>query len=133
MRLDTPVLGTKGSSNAGGRREKDMRAFAVQKFREAPAIHELPIPAADGAFLIRVRCAGVNPIDYKLVEQLTVTSPYPFVMGIDFAGVVERVPLGERDFQVGDRIFGMARTHGAYAEYTAVAPDVKTEPLAHIP
>ncbi len=46
-----------------------MRAFAVQKFNEAPAIHELPIPAADGAFLIRVRYAGVNPIDFKLVEQ----------------------------------------------------------------
>jgi hypothetical protein len=27
----------------------------------------------------------------------------------------------------------MARTHGAYAEYTAVAPGVKTEPLAASP
>ena len=110
-----------------------MRAFAVQKFNEAPAIHELPIPAADGAFLIRVRYAGVNPIDFKVVEQLTAASPYPFVMGIDFAGVIERVPPGERDFHVGDRIFGMARTHGAYAEYTVVAPGVNTEPLARTP
>jgi NADPH:quinone reductase len=110
-----------------------MRAFAVQKFHEAPAIHELQIPAADSAFLIRVRYAGVNPIDYKIVEQLTAASSYPFVMGIDFAGVVERVPQGERDFRVGDRIFGMARTHGAYAEYTVVAPGVSTEPLARIP
>jgi NADPH2:quinone reductase len=31
------------------------------------------------------------------------------------------------------RIFGMARTHGAYAEYTGVAPGVNTEPLARIP
>jgi NADPH:quinone reductase len=83
-----------------------MRAFAVQSFGKAPAIQDLPIPAADGAFLIRVKCAGVNPIDYKLVEQLTATSPYPFVMGIDFAGVVERVPSGGRDFHIGDRIFG---------------------------
>jgi NADPH:quinone reductase len=110
-----------------------MRAFAVQSFGEAPAIQDLPIPAADGALLIRVKCAGVNPIDYKLVEQLTATSPYPFVMGIDFAGVVERVPQEEHVFHVGDRIFGMARTHGAYAEYTAVAPGVNTEPLARIP
>jgi NADPH:quinone reductase-like Zn-dependent oxidoreductase len=110
-----------------------MRAFAVQSFGEAPAIHDLPIPAADGALLIRVRYAGVNPIDYKLLGQLTATSTYPFVMGIDFAGVVERVPTGERDLHAGDRIFGMARTHGAYAEYTAVAPGVKTEPLARIP
>ena len=33
--------------------------------------------------------------------------------------------MGERDFNVGDRIFGMARTHGAYAEYTAVVPGVR--------
>jgi len=110
-----------------------MRAFAVQSFGEAPAIHELPIPVADGAFLIRVTYAGVNPIDYKLVERLTATSTYPVVMGIDFAGVVERVPTGERDLRTGDRIFGMARTHGAYAEYTAVAPGVMTDPLARIP
>ena len=70
----------------------DMRAFAVRSFGEAPAIHDLPIPAEDGAFLIRVRYAGVNPIDYKLLERLTATSTYPFTMGVDFAGVVERVP-----------------------------------------
>jgi NADPH2:quinone reductase len=110
-----------------------MRAFAVLSFGQAPAIHDLPIPDAEGAFLIRVRYAGVNPVDYKLVERLTVASPYPFVMGVDFAGVVEGVPTGERDLHAGDRIFGMARTHGAYAEHTAVAPGVKTEPLARIP
>jgi NADPH:quinone reductase-like Zn-dependent oxidoreductase len=91
------------------------------------------MPAANGVFLIRVRCAGVNPIDYKLLEKLTAKSTYPFVMGIDFAGVIEGVPAGERDFRPGDRIFGMARTHGSYAEYTAIAPGVKTEPLARIP
>ena len=48
-----------------------MRAFAVQSFGEAPAIHDLPIPAEDGGFLVRVRYAGVNPIDYKLIERLT--------------------------------------------------------------
>src|SRR5271169_6556598 len=110
-----------------------MRAFTVQSFGEAPAIHDLPIPAADGAFLVRVRYAGVNPIDYKLLERLTVSSTYPFVMGIDFAGAVERVPAGERDLRAGDRVFGMARTHGAYAEYTAVGPGVTAEALARIP
>jgi NADPH:quinone reductase-like Zn-dependent oxidoreductase len=110
-----------------------MRAFAVQSFGEARAIYNLPTPAADGAFLIRVTYAGVNPVDYKLLDGLTAASRYPFVVGIDFAGTVERVPAGERDLHAGDRIFGMARTHGSYAEYTAVAPGVKTEPLARIP
>lgn len=110
-----------------------MRAFAVRKFGEAAAILDLPIPGADGAFLIRVKYAGVNPIDYKLVDRLTATSPFPFVLGADFAGVVESVPAGERDFKIGDRIFGMARTHGAYAEHTAVVRGTNAQPLARIP
>ncbi|MFZ0313943.1 MAG: NADP-dependent oxidoreductase [Candidatus Korobacteraceae bacterium] len=109
-----------------------MRAFAVRSFGEAPAIYDLPVPAAEGALLIRVRCAGVNPIDYKLIDRLTAKSTYPFVVGVDFAGVVERVPAGERKFRAGDRVFGMAPL-GAYAEYIAVAPAVQKEPLARIP
>jgi NADPH2:quinone reductase len=110
-----------------------MRAFAVRKFGEAPALYDLPIPSADGAFLIRVKYAGINPLDNILAERLTATSRYPFVLGVDFAGIVERAPEGELSLRAGDRIFGMARTHGAYAEYTAVAPGVTTEPLARIP
>jgi NADPH:quinone reductase-like Zn-dependent oxidoreductase len=110
-----------------------MRALAVRSFGEAPAIHDLPIPAADRGFLIRVRYAGANPIDYKLVERLTTTSAFPFVVGVDFAGVVQRVPSGKHDLRAGDRVFGMTRTHGAYAEYTAIAPGVQAEALARIP
>ncbi len=110
-----------------------MRAFAVRSFGEAPAIHELPAPRVEGAYLIHVRLAGVNPVDYKRLERLTATSSFPLVVGFDVAGVVERTPIGEHDLQIGDRVFGEARTHGAYADYTAVPPGVKTEPLARIP
>ena len=110
-----------------------MRAFAVQSFGEPASVHDLPVPAADGAVLLRVRFAGVNPLDNNLLERLTAASTYPFVVGIDFAGVAERVPAGEHGLQAGDRVFGMARTHGSYAEYTAVAPGARMEPLARIP
>ena len=110
-----------------------MRAFAVKSFGAAPAIHDLPIPAADGALLIRVQYAGVNPLDNNNLARLTANSAYPYVLGIDFAGVVQRVPAGVTDLHTGDRIFGMARTHGAYAEYTAVTPGLKSEPVARIP
>jgi NADPH2:quinone reductase len=93
-----------------------MRAFAVSSFGEVPAIHDSHMPDQDGTFLIRVSCAGLNPIDYKLVEDLTATSTYPFVVGVDFAGVLERVPPEESELRVGDRVLGIARTHGAYAE-----------------
>ena len=100
-----------------------MRAFAVRSFGEPESVHDLPVPATDDAVLIRVRFAGVNPLDNNLLGRLTAASSYPFVAGIDFAGVAERVPAGDHGLRDDDRAFGMARTHGAYAEYTAVAPE----------
>jgi NADPH:quinone reductase-like Zn-dependent oxidoreductase len=110
-----------------------MRAFAVRSFGEPASVHDLPVPAADAEVLIRVRFAGVNPLDDNLLGRLTAASSYPFVVGIDFAGVAERVPAGENGLRAGDRVFGMARTHGSYAEYTAVDPAATMEPLARIP
>lgn len=110
-----------------------MRAFAVPSFGEPPSVQDLPVPGDDGSVLVRVQFAGVNPLDSNLLGRLTATSSYPFVMGIDFAGVAERVPAGDHGLQAGDRVFGMARTHGSYAEYTAVAPLAKLEPVARIP
>jgi len=74
-----------------------MRAFALEHFGDAPGVRDLPIPETADACLIRVRCAGVNPIDYM--------------------------------FAVGDRVCGLARSYGSYAEFTTVAPRVKIEPL----
>jgi len=110
-----------------------MRAFAVLSFGEKPALHDLPLPAGDDAYLIRITYAGANPVDYKIVEGLTGGEPYPFVVGADFAGIVERVPRGDHSLRVGDRVFGEAWTHGAYAELTAVAPGQRLEPLTRIP
>jgi NADPH:quinone reductase-like Zn-dependent oxidoreductase len=109
-----------------------MRAYAVRVFGEAPAIHDLSLPSRKDAYLIRVTCAGVNPIDYKLLARLTSSSMYPFVLGIDFAGVIERSP-NEAPLLPGQRVFGMARTSGSYAEYTAVVPGTGPEPVTRIP
>jgi len=72
-------------------------------------------------------------VDYQLVDQLAPDSSFPFVLGVDVAGVAEHVPAQETALHVGDRVFGMARTHGSYAEYTAVPVGSRTEPLARIP
>jgi len=110
-----------------------MRAFAVRAFGESPGICDLPVPAAEDSVLVRVSCAGVNPVDVRLIDQLTSASAFPFVLGVDVAGVVERVPASVADLRVGDHVFGMARTYGSYAEYTAIASGARTEPLASIP
>jgi NADPH:quinone reductase-like Zn-dependent oxidoreductase len=113
--------------------EVRMRAFAVSRFGEPASVQDLPVPTAEAQVLVRVRLAGVNPLDNNLLGRLTEASSYPFVVGIDFAGVAERVPPGSPGLREGDRVFGMARTHGSYAEYTAVAPAAPMEPLARIP
>jgi NADPH:quinone reductase-like Zn-dependent oxidoreductase len=97
-----------------------VRAFAVERLGDSPAILELPKPASPGGYVVRVTHAGVNPLDYKLVDSLTAQSSYPFVVGIDFAGVLEEVPSAENELSAGDRVFGIARANGSYAEYTAV-------------
>ncbi|HEY3907395.1 MAG TPA: zinc-binding dehydrogenase [Streptosporangiaceae bacterium] len=112
-----------------------MRAFAVLSFGDQPELVDLPIPAADGGFRVRVNIAGVNPVDHKMVGRLTAGSSFPFVLGVDFAGVLEEVPPSEMELRVGDRVFGMARQHGSYAEYTALpasSPNLPT-PIARIP
>ncbi len=110
-----------------------MRAFAVRSFGETPSVLDLPAPTGDSEFLIRVRFAGVNPLDNNLLGRLTAASSYPSIVGIDFAGVIQRVPAGAHGLRAGDRVFGMARTHGSYAEYTSVLPAAKMEPLARVP
>lgn len=110
-----------------------MRAYAVERFGSPPAILDLPSPTAHDGYVVRVTYAGVNPLDYKLVDSLTPQSSYPFVLGIDFAGVLEHAPSTERELRAGDRVFGIARTHGSYAEYTAAPAGGKAEALARIP
>ena len=110
-----------------------MRAVAVRRFGESALMTDLPAPGAEDSVLIRVSYAGVNPVDWQLVDQLTPNSPFPFVLGVDVAGLAEHVPAQETRLRVGDRVFGMARTHGSYAEYTAVPTGGRTEPLARIP
>lgn len=90
---------------------------------------ERPAPKG-GEVLIRVRVAGVNPIDWKLragyVRQY-IPVTLPATPGLDVAGTVEAIGEGVTGFDVGDKVFG--RGAGTYADF-AVAP-VAT--IAHIP
>jgi len=77
-----------------------------------------PIPTE---VLVRVRAAGVNPVDWKTrTRGLMAGEAPPFVVGWDVAGVVEAVGGGVTRFTEGDEVFGMPwfpRQAAAYAEY----------------
>lgn len=81
--------------------------------------------------VIRIVAAGINPVDWKLRDLYD--RPRPFTLGQDFAGMVVGVGADVRTYQYGERVFGIARSHGAYAELTVCPVSDNTQPLAHIP
>ena len=93
----------------------------VLKFEEAPR----PQPGP-GEVLVRVRAAGVNPVDWKVREgryKEAFVYRMPFVPGWDVSGVVESTGPHVALLAEGDEVYGspsMVR-NGAYAEY-ALAP-----------
>ena len=86
---------------------------------------------------VRVRAAGVNPVDLKTREGKGFASVFgdpPFTVGWDVCGEVTAVGFGVTRFAVGDEVFGMPwfpRQAGAYAEYvTAPSRHFEHKPRA---
>lgn len=83
-----------------------------------------------GELRIRVIYAGVNPADWKNREgYLAAFRPYtfPYIVGFDAAGVVEKLGEGVDDFVPGERVF-TPTNHGqgglgSYAEFVIAAAD----------
>jgi NADPH:quinone reductase-like Zn-dependent oxidoreductase len=80
---------------------------------------EIPRPRQDEV-LIRVRAAGVNPVDIG-VRQGYMRFPLPLVPGCDVAGVVDAVGSRVTEYAAGDEVYAMIGFSGGYTEY-AVAP-----------
>ncbi|MBW8093233.1 NADP-dependent oxidoreductase [Streptomyces hygroscopicus subsp. hygroscopicus] len=90
--------------------------------------------------LVRVRAAGVNPVDWKTRQgagMAGVLGEPPFILGWDVSGVVEEVGFGVTTLAPGDEVYGMPwfpREAGGYAEFVT-APSrqfaVKPASLSH--
>ncbi|MEU0845222.1 NADP-dependent oxidoreductase [Streptomyces sp. NPDC005962] len=85
--------------------------------------------AGPGQVRLRVRAAGVNPLDYKIrgggMREVFPTE-FPAILGSEAAGVVDEVGEGVTGLAVGDEAFGFMET-GAYAAY-ALASVVARKP-----
>ena len=101
-----------------------MRALHVPAAGEKPQIGELPTPpVTDGAVLIRVKAAALNPVDNAIAAGYLagmLPHEYPLVVGRDAAGVVEAVGAGVEHVKPGDEVFG----------HVLVAPPVQAGTLA---
>jgi NADPH:quinone reductase-like Zn-dependent oxidoreductase len=110
-------------------------------------IKDVPRPSADSHdVLIRVKMAGVNPIDFFVVSGMRQIKPMPHIPGAEFAGIVEEIGNHVTHIEKGDRVVVYNRvfddvcdmclsgremlcrnggimgvvTNGGYAEYIAV-------------
>lgn len=98
---------------------------------------EVPDPVVGPSEVrVRVKAAGVNPVDWKLATgglDDAMVVKFPYISGWDVAGVVESVGVDSPEFAVGDEVFGYLRKDwvefGAYAEL--VTANVRL--LAHKP
>ena len=87
-------------------------------------VDEVPSPRAGaGQVRVRVAAAGLNPVDWKIIEILRdapgtygAALALPAGNGNDFAGVVDEVGEGVTSVAVGDEVFGGKRFF-AQAEY----------------
>jgi NADPH:quinone reductase-like Zn-dependent oxidoreductase len=108
-----------------------MKAVVVEHRGDAGSLKEVPAPVpGPHDVLVRVVAAGVNPIDWKRRDR---GERLPFVLGQDFAGIVSETGARVQKYHAGERVFGTAREHGAYAEYTLVPEDRQGQPVAKIP
>jgi NADPH:quinone reductase-like Zn-dependent oxidoreductase len=100
-----------------------MRAIVQREFGGPEVLEvaevEKPEPGPTEV-LVRVRAAGVNPVDWKTRAGNAFVRELPLTVGWDVAGEVEAVGIGVTRFAPGDRVFGMPRfplPAGGYSEY----------------
>lgn len=118
---------------------KKMKAAYFEEFGEFNQIKtgELNQPEpGEGEVLVKVKAAGVNPVDAAIVRGMlkdAIPTEFPVIPGWDVAGVVEENGYASRRFKKGDEVYAYARRptiqHGTFAEYIALPESY----LAHRP
>jgi NADPH:quinone reductase len=109
-----------------------MKAIRVSQFGgpEVMTLEEVPDPRpGDGEVLVRVKAAGVNPVDtYIRAGMYAVKPSLPYTPGSDAAGIVEDVGKDVNRFNKGDRVYVAGTLTGAYAEL-ALSKTAMVHPL----
>jgi NADPH:quinone reductase-like Zn-dependent oxidoreductase len=103
-----------------------MKALAIRRYKAPMEMMELlrPVPGP-GELLVRVRAAGVNPLDFKIRDgavKALLPFSFPLILGTDLAGDVEAIGPGVTKFKLGDAIYARLDNDriGAFAEYAVV-------------
>lgn len=121
--------------------EQTMQAVVYDEFGgpEQLALREIAAPTpGPGEVRIRVKRAGVNPVDWKVLSgglRGLMSHVLPIVPGWDVAGVVDALGPDVPELAVGDEVLSYARKdwvqQGTFAELVTVrVADVARKPAA---
>jgi alcohol dehydrogenase len=114
-----------------------MKGYGSREVVEINQNAAAPNDPSDEKVLVKVKAAGVNPIDWKIREgymQQMIPLQFPSTLGMDFSGTIEKVGAGVSGFNVGDdEVYGQASVtrvgSGAFAEIALANADS----IAHKP
>lgn len=102
-----------------------MRAVVQTKYgvsKDTISIKEFDTPkiVKDTQVLVKVHCASLNPVDWKVAEGFmrnVSTLKFPRLFGLDMSGVVAQVGSKVTKLKVGDEVFGGTMEFKTFAEY----------------
>lgn len=116
-----------------------MKAMLVKSWGDSNVfgLNEVTKPEVTaGHVLVKIVATSVNTVDTmirSMGNDLPLSPELPAILGMDFAGVVEKVGEGVDDFTPGDEVYGcaggLAGLQGTLAEYMVADADL----LAHKP
>ncbi len=102
-----------------------MKAIRIHEFGASDKVQleDLPPPKVEaGEALVRIKAAGVNPVDWMVRENIynpEGADKVPLTLGQDFSGVIEAIGPGSKtDLKPGDEVFG--EVWGSFAEFARV-------------
>jgi len=99
-----------------------MQAIRIHQFGGADVLRgeSIPMPEpSQGEARVKIEAAGINFIDvYQRTGQYR--GELPFTLGVEGAGVIDKVGAGVTEIKPGDRV-AFASHPGSYAEYATVS------------
>src|SRR3974377_2195555 len=103
-----------------------MKAIRVSEFGGPGVLglEEVTDPKPDsGQVLVRVKAAGVNPVDAYIRAGTYPRKPsLPYIPGTDAAGIVEAGGQNVKHFKAGDRVYTNGSITGVCAELALFEP-----------
>ncbi|MBU5445303.1 NADPH:quinone oxidoreductase family protein [Paenibacillus sp. MSJ-34] len=103
-----------------------MKAVIVDKYGSVENMRytDVEMPSIrSNQILIRVKTTSVNFADIKARYGNKGQAKLPFILGLEAAGIIEKVGSDVKSFSIGQRVLAFPQ-HGSYAEYVVANEDL---------